>query len=65
MSADSEPDLISELASALWVEIKRQDRGSIDLSDNDDLTLVAVFDALDLRQLAAAVMASPHFRAHK
>jgi hypothetical protein len=53
------PDPIGELASVLFAELRRQCPRSIDLSDNQDLTLVATFDdALDLRQLAAAIVES-------
>lgn len=52
------PDAVGDLAKVLAAEIMRQQPTSLDLSEKDDLTVFAVFEALNLQELAASAMAA-------
>ena len=47
---------VNELVDLLWDELERQAPGLVDLSEREDDTRVMVFDPINLRTLAAAIL---------
>jgi hypothetical protein len=47
---------VSELIRVLSEEFLRQDRGAVDLSRNEDWTELRVFEPIDVREVALALL---------